>query len=323
MCVCACVCSYLCCLSVCNCLCTSMCIDLCVYLFVCVCVCVCVCVFLLVNKFIIVLSFTLSTACRTRSSAQGNCSAKSLAGYVIDSSLSSLSSTSYAVHKGGLGGRGSGGRGGLGRGRGVGEGVKGRGQGTFYPLCHTLHDHMVLRPEGTSHNQQFNKRKIQWKAVRTPKINLPSFPLKHAHTGCVTRFVPVECALRRDLRFVGELDSSVWPTERAEMPDFTVSQWNPEIKSLDLVGGERYTCKFMEHAVGVSECPGCLHSALLTRMIIRVKTTQDQGQKVNIWYSKQHTTQHDSRYSKYPLSLNLNGVLFGVPHVDLLTLVFG
>ncbi len=47
--------------------------------------------------------------------------------------------------------------------------------------------------------------------------------------------------------------------------------------------------------VGVSECPGCqkctVHSALLTRTIVRVKTTQDQGQKVNMRYSKQHTIQ--------------------------------
>ncbi len=45
---------------------------------------------------------------------------------------------------------------------GVGEGVwegsrgergqGGRGQGTFYPPCHILHYHMVLYPEGTSHN---------------------------------------------------------------------------------------------------------------------------------------------------------------------------
>ncbi len=47
---------------------------------------------------------------KTRSRAQGKCSAKSLAGNVIDSSLSSLSS---------VGGRG---QGGSGRGRGLGEG---------------------------------------------------------------------------------------------------------------------------------------------------------------------------------------------------------
>ncbi len=34
---------------------------------------------------------------------------------------------------------------------GWGRGL-GRGQGTFYPPCHILHYHIVLRPEGTSHN---------------------------------------------------------------------------------------------------------------------------------------------------------------------------
>ncbi len=37
---------------------------------------------------------------------------------------------------------------------GWGEGVGGGGQGTFHPPCHILHYHMVLRPEGTSHNKQ-------------------------------------------------------------------------------------------------------------------------------------------------------------------------
>ncbi len=85
----------------------------------------------------------------TRSSAQGNCSAKSLAGNIIDSSLSFLSSTSYAVHGVVMGGSG---------GSGWGEGgwerrVEGRGQGTFHPPCHIRHYHMVLRPKGTSHSQ--------------------------------------------------------------------------------------------------------------------------------------------------------------------------
>ena len=31
---------------------------------------------------------------------------------------------------------------------------KGRRQGTFHPPCHILHCHMVLRPKGTSHNEQ-------------------------------------------------------------------------------------------------------------------------------------------------------------------------
>ncbi len=35
---------------------------------------------------------------------------------------------------------------------GRGRGLRGRGQGTFHPPCHILHYHMVLRPEGTSHN---------------------------------------------------------------------------------------------------------------------------------------------------------------------------
>ncbi len=55
------------------------------------------------------------------SSAQGNCSAKSLAGRVIDSSLSS---TSHAV----LGAGGSG-AGGLGVGGWEGDGVEGEGAG--------------------------------------------------------------------------------------------------------------------------------------------------------------------------------------------------
>ncbi len=82
--------------------------------------------------------------CQTRSSAQGNCNAKSLVGSVANSSLPSLSS----VGVGGSGGWGFGGRG-LGR----GKGVEGEGQGTFHPPCHILHYHMVLRPEGTSYNK--------------------------------------------------------------------------------------------------------------------------------------------------------------------------
>ena len=60
-------------------------------------------------------SFTRA-ACETRSSAQGNCSVKSLAGNVIDSSLS-LSSTS---HVGGGGSR---------QGEGEGRGLSGQGAG--------------------------------------------------------------------------------------------------------------------------------------------------------------------------------------------------
>ena len=77
----------------------------------------------------------------------------------INSSLSSLSSTSHAVHGGVSGHRGGvwpyGG--GLGRGRG---GRGGGGQGTFPSSCPILHYHMVLRPKGTSHNkpEQFRTR---------------------------------------------------------------------------------------------------------------------------------------------------------------------
>ncbi len=79
-------------------------------------------------------------ATQTRSSAQGNCSAKSLAGYVIDSSLSSLSSTNH-TNRGGVQ------AGGLGWGRGRGS-RPGGGQGKFHPPCHVLHYHMVLALKG-------------------------------------------------------------------------------------------------------------------------------------------------------------------------------
>ncbi len=101
----------------------------------------------------------------TRSSAQGNCSAKSLASNVVDSSLSSLSSQQGGVQAGEgdpTGGGGSSGGGGLGRGRGGGGEGKGRGRGRGWggggdrgissTLPYILHCHMVLRPEGTSHN---------------------------------------------------------------------------------------------------------------------------------------------------------------------------
>ncbi len=61
---------------------------------------------------------------RIRSSAQGNCSAKSLAGNVVDSSLSSLSSGGGGHGGGGLG-EGVGGEEGWGRGGGLG----GQGEG--------------------------------------------------------------------------------------------------------------------------------------------------------------------------------------------------
>ncbi len=72
----------------------------------------------------------------------------------INSSLSSLSSTSCAVYRGwshlcGVPASGKGGStSGMGRGSGRGE----EGQGTFQSSCHQLHYHMVLRPKGTSHN---------------------------------------------------------------------------------------------------------------------------------------------------------------------------
>ncbi len=103
----------------------------------------------------------------TRSSAQGNCSAKSLpAGDVVDSFLSSLSSKE--------GGPGAGGDLGSGVGVwgwGVGEvgGGWGRGQGTFQPLCHVLHYHMVLRPEGNSHNH-VNTIKVYHRRLGTPRL---------------------------------------------------------------------------------------------------------------------------------------------------------
>ncbi len=73
----------------------------------------------------------------------------------VNSALSSLPSTSHArPHRGVWQFLGGLGEGGWGRGVGGGEGGwgRGRGQGTFHPLCHILHDHKVLRPKGTSHN---------------------------------------------------------------------------------------------------------------------------------------------------------------------------
>ncbi len=62
----------------------------------------------------------------TRSSAQGNCSAKSLAGNVTDSSLSSLYSAKEGSGGKGVWGRGFGGRG-VGEGEGGAQGGGGRG----------------------------------------------------------------------------------------------------------------------------------------------------------------------------------------------------
>ena len=46
--------------------------------------------------------------------------------------------------------------GGPGTGGGSRPGGRWRGQGTFHPPCHILHCHMVLCPEGTSHNKPTN-----------------------------------------------------------------------------------------------------------------------------------------------------------------------
>ncbi len=69
--------------------------------------------------------------------------ASAVAGNVIDSSLSSLSSTSH----------GQGSRWGVVQARGVqaggpGRGVQAWGEGTFHPPCHILHYHMVLALKG-------------------------------------------------------------------------------------------------------------------------------------------------------------------------------
>ncbi len=77
------------------------------------------------TPFQIKLSFGKLMEKQMRSSAQGNCSAKSLAGNVVNSSLSSLSSTSHAIHGGSKGGGSRGG----GSGKGLVRGVKGEGAG--------------------------------------------------------------------------------------------------------------------------------------------------------------------------------------------------
>ncbi len=91
-----------------------------------------------------------STKNKKQCSRQLQCEVPCGIGNVVNSSLSSLSSTSHAVQGGGVLATGAvqagGGR--LGRVRGLGV----RGQGTFPSTCHVLHYHMVLRPKGTSHN---------------------------------------------------------------------------------------------------------------------------------------------------------------------------
>ncbi len=92
---------------------------------------------------------------RQTSSAQGNCSAKSLAALVMlsilpcSSILPCLPPVKLSIRGPAVGGWPQGVQ--VGEGRGGGSG--GRGQGTFHPPCHILHCHMVLRPKGTSHNE--------------------------------------------------------------------------------------------------------------------------------------------------------------------------
>ncbi len=90
------------------------------------------------------------SAKKTRSSAQGNCSAKSLAGNAVMSSILPCPpclqprGSRWGEGEGVVGGGGGGGRGEVGGG--------GWGWGTFHPPCHVLHHHIMLRPKGTSHN---------------------------------------------------------------------------------------------------------------------------------------------------------------------------
>ncbi len=90
---------------------------------------------------------------RIRSSAQGNCSAKSLAALVMLSILlcSSILPCPPCLPPAMLSMEGGSGLGGVWPwgvqvgGGGLGEG---RGQGTFHPPCHILHYHMVLAQKG-------------------------------------------------------------------------------------------------------------------------------------------------------------------------------
>ena len=111
-------------------------------------------------------------------SRQLQCEVPCSVGHVVNSSLSSLSSTSHALHRGGGLARGVGHGGfGWGRGLGRGRGVKGRGQETFHPPCH-----MVLHPKGTSHNYMKTRsagktslgRGNYWKSLRFSSAG-PSF----------------------------------------------------------------------------------------------------------------------------------------------------
>ncbi len=99
----------------------------------------------------------------TRSSAQGNCSAKSLAASVMSSILPYSSilpgppcppPVMLSLLAGGSGHKGVQPWGGQAAGGSSHGGVCPRGQGTFWSSCHILHYHMVLRPKGTSHNER-------------------------------------------------------------------------------------------------------------------------------------------------------------------------
>ncbi len=57
---------------------------------------------------------------------------------------------------------------------GEGEGVNGEGQGTFHPLCHILHYHMVLHAKGTSHNKTLH---LVYKRNAHPTPNTQQAPL--------------------------------------------------------------------------------------------------------------------------------------------------
>ncbi len=96
---------------------------------------------------------TIPPAVATRSSAQCNCSAKSLAASVMSSILpcSSILLVLLVLHQSCCP-RGV--HGGVWLGGVWPRGVPQGGQGTFWSSCHTLHYHMVLRPKGTSHNQR-------------------------------------------------------------------------------------------------------------------------------------------------------------------------
>ncbi len=108
----------------------------------------------LVCQCVSVASHTLPGA-RSLSSRQLQCEVPCGIGNVINpslfinSSLSSLSSTSHAVHKGGPTSKGV-----LPPAGGEGGPMGGGGQGTFQSSCHILHYHTVLCPKGTSHNHE-------------------------------------------------------------------------------------------------------------------------------------------------------------------------